>query len=286
MRAHELTEAVDNFTLFKQINQTLSDTMAPIRAAKLTQYGSIVRRLSKALEPIILSHVDIPEGFTFELRIVVERKPKGTASGRMQVRWDRLLQTHEFILFVFTTESLIQNVYLNSDPAWAASLVRSFSSTISHELVHLQQQSQMINSLIARGYDDNLHLDLHSRAGDKEYHDRPIEAQAFAVQHATEVFFRIAVKAKSVDEILDQLKQVRSSIPRAFRSPEDRYKDPTPYEDPYGVFEENPYLDRSARGARHVSEATRRYFIRNFINALNRIIDEQSQDRSDHPVAA
>ena len=275
MREYEITEAVGDFKMAREIHAAVLASIPTINQAKLTQFGSIARRLSKLLEPIVLSRLSIPDGFSFEIKII--KQARGNPSGRMQLQWDELLQTRRFIIYVFIEENTFRHVFSENRTTWIPNLVQSMCSTLVHELVHLQQFSSLTKSLITRGYDDHKYLDISDKIQNDAYLDRPIEAQAFGVEDATRIFFKIAANEHTPEQILALLKQVRQDMPRAYRARGNSLFAQWPdYIDPHSAFEDNPYMDRSNKRGGSLSEQARRIYLKTFVKTLDAIIAENS----------
>jgi len=275
MREYEITETVGDFKMACEIHSAVLASIPTINQAKLSQFGSIARRLSKLLEPIVLSRLSIPDGFTFEIKI--SKQIRGTPSGRMRLQWDELLETRHFSVYVFIEENTFRHVFSENKSTWIPNLVQSLCSTLVHELVHLQQFASLTKSLIARGYDERKYLDISDKIRDDAYLDRPIEAQAFGVEDATRIFFKIATNEHTPEQILELLKQVRQDIPRAYRARGNSLFAKWPdYIDPHGAFEDNPYMDRSNKRGGSLSEQARRIYLKTFVKTLDRIIAENN----------
>lgn len=279
MKEYEILESIGDFRLAREIHDAIVSTIPEVQKANLSKFGAISNRLSKKLEPIITSRIHIPEGFSYKLQI--EKQTKGKPAGRQRIRWDALLRVREFITHIYIRENIFRFVFEDKDSIWVESLTNMIHSALVHELVHLNQMTNMVQSLLKRGFTDHKYLDISDKIVSKEYLDRPIEAHAFAIEHAISVFFKIARQTDSIPGILEALKQVRRDVPREFRSPNSRllmFRNTedikTDYNDPYDVFEGNPYTDRLARNSRSISDQTRKIYLKTFTKTLDKIISE------------
>lgn len=269
----KLTEDVGDFKMSQSIHSAVTEVIPKIQNANLNQVGSVVRRVSKLLEPIVLQYVSVPEGFSFEVKI--QKRERGSPSGRMNLQWDDMLETRKFVIQVFVSENIISDLFVYKKDLWANTFINQVTTTMVHEIVHLQQFSKLVTSLVARGYDDHKYLNLSDKITSREYLDRPIEAQAFGVEDANRIFFNIAENETDQQTIVTQLKQVRSDMPRSFRQPDNSiFKKWPDYIDPHHAFEDNPYFDRTNKRGARLSETTRRTYMKWFVVTIDRIISE------------